>query len=162
MKKLGPKRLKLNVVPIKQHTPYDCGPTCLEMLLRFFKKKEKQCSQEVIGKLCHTKKIKGMTITTMQKCLVYFGIKPTRITAQKYMSPERIIYYLQKYKFPIIADTESHWFLIVGYDNRHILIADPYKGRIIRHPINSKFWEEDVEGYILCKPNGENLKKEKK
>ena len=138
----------LKIQAIKQRKDY-CGAACLEMVLSYYKKYGEQYTQEAIGNRYSIDFEGGMTISMLLEALDYYGIIPKRITSKDYRTPDKLRYYLNKYKVPIVLDTLTHYILAIGYNKNNIFIINPLHGRIIRRSDKSDFWK-NLTGYTIC------------
>lgn len=132
----------------KQRTDYSCGLVCLRMLLERF---ECDYTESFLKNLIHSKmKIEeGMDEVDIQYTTKKLGFK---CKIYNYMSFTNLINKLNK-NIPIMVGFRDHWQIIIGYDEKYILIVDPNYDKIKR--INKKrflkLWKADYNQALEIK-----------
>jgi ABC-type bacteriocin/lantibiotic exporter with double-glycine peptidase domain len=118
--------MRLNVPLIRQPNEYVCGPSALQMTLKYF---GKASSIPTLCKLASTTERSGTSRANMVKALRNLGLK---IFAKHHASTNDIQYFLQK-GLPVIVNyqdstmSEGHYGVIVGFEKGKFVINDPYE-----------------------------------
>lgn len=98
----------------------DCGPTCLQMICKFY---GKEISAELIRNKCHNNKI-GVTLLALSKTAEYLGFK----TIGAKLSFERL---KNEVILPCICYWGGNHFIVVyKISKRYVWVADPGNGLI--------------------------------
>ena len=108
----------------KQHTDYSCGLACLRMLLERFGQNYKE---SFLRELADTDK-DGTEVSDLKRILRMLGF---RGYSRYSVSLKQLIQKLNR-NIPIMVGFGEHWQIIIGYDGKYILIADPNYNRPIR------------------------------
>lgn len=123
----------------RQYDEMDCGPTCLQIICRYYKKKY---SLDYLRKLCNTTRA-GSSMLGLQEAAAKLRFDPTAI---------RIAYHeIDNDMLPCIAYwNQRHFVVIYKITNDKIYVSDPAHGLLT---YNKKdfldFWSADGENGIL-------------
>ena len=112
----------------KQHTDYSCGLACLRMLLE---RLGLEYSEKILRDLTDCVE-DGTEYYDLQRVLKMLGL---RGYSRYNVSLKQLTQKLNK-NIPLMVGFQEHWQIVVGYDKKYILIADPNYNRIKR--INKK------------------------
>jgi ATP-binding cassette, subfamily B, bacterial len=134
----------------KQYDEMDCGPTCLQIVARYYKK---EYTQEYMRQLCNTSRA-GSTIASLQEAAeqIGFDAEPIQIAFEE----------LDEELFPCIAYWQQRHFTVV-YKRRgdKVYVSDPAHGLITYS--NEEFlsnWSKDgVNGILLAMAPGDDFYK---
>lgn len=124
------------IKPIKQKRRI-CGPACLEIVLRYYKK---GVGQDKLKKLLGSTYLKGTTNENMIRVSRELGFKASYKTGSSIADIKKLI----KKRVPVIVGFftkrgGSHYSVVQGIDEKFIFIADPDLNEI------SKFKIKDFE-----------------
>jgi uncharacterized membrane protein YeaQ/YmgE (transglycosylase-associated protein family) len=119
---------------IKQPDQITCGPTSALMLLKIYGKDAtlKNVSSKMYTEWIKYDKPIGMTSPdSIPPALAYFGIESRLLSG----TLDRLRYFVCK-KRPVLVlvrsgETTWHWVMVVGYDEKNIIVADPGRGQRI-------------------------------
>lgn len=140
----------LNVKPHKQK-PSFCGPSCLKMVFEYYgiRKTEKE-----LGKIAGTTLSKGTRAEKLLRTAQRYGFDgyikdgATFDDIRKYVLTKRV---------PVIVnwfyDTEGHYSVVVGINQKNIYLQDPYVGKIKRMPLKPfrTVWFDFLPPYLTKK-----------
>jgi ATP-binding cassette subfamily B protein len=127
----------------KQYDEMDCGPTCLRMVCKYFKK---EFSLEFLRSLTYTSKM-GTSLLSLCRAAEHLGLETTsgKITYENLVSIK---------PFPaIIYWNQKHYVVVYKIKGETIYIADPAHGLIKftkQEFLKSWIGEEGQEGILLC------------
>ena len=142
-----------NIYPkVQQQTSYDCGPTCLQMILKYYKGFE---TLENIRKLTKTSN-KGTTFYNLKKAAEVLGL-----TATAYHIDDEFLN--KKITIPFIAHVKinNYYHYIVVYKiDKMLTIVDPSKGTLEK--ITKQAFKEISTNNILFMNSTKSLSKKKK
>ncbi len=142
-----------NIYPkVQQQTSYDCGPTCLQMILKYYKGFE---TLENIRKLTKTSN-KGTTFYNLKKAAEVLGL-----TAIAYHIDDEFLN--KKITIPFIAHVKinNYYHYIVVYKiDKMLTIVDPSKGTLEK--ITKQAFKELSTNNILFMNSTKSLSKKKK
>lgn len=115
-------------LPIKPHTqkPSYCGPACLKMLFAFHGLHE---TEKKIGEIAGTTFELGTPLAGMKQAAEHFGFTFRHKDLSNFSDIKRL---LEKNIAPIVAwflETEGHYSVVVGLDEKFIYLQDPYIGK---------------------------------
>jgi len=142
----------LKISPVKQ-LPCHCGPSCIEMVLKFYK--IKNIDQVKIGK--------EINVTFRSGCFPFQVIKYLKkynIVCRKDGGRKRALSYFEKTRQPIILGEVDHFTLLIGKKDDKYIINDPYYGK---QKIKSLDYFQKINEYlIIIEALGVNYEKESK
>ncbi|SIT17832.1 peptidase domain-containing ABC transporter [Belliella pelovolcani] len=131
-----------------QYDSKDCGPTCLQIILKYYKK---EVSINSLKKLCETTRL-GTSLNNINKAANELGID-TLILKIDFESLKRLF-------FPCIVHwNKEHYVVVYKIQNDKVYVSDPAFGRIIYSVDDfKKFWisyqKYSEEGIVLLlEPN---------
>lgn len=115
-------------LPIKPHKqkPSYCGPACLKMLFASHGIHE---TQKRIGAIAGTTFERGTPLAGMKQAAEYFGFTLKHKDMSGFADIKRL---LSKGIAPIVAwflESEGHYSVVVGLDQKYIYLQDPYIGK---------------------------------
>lgn len=117
--------MKLNIPYHKQETSYTCGPSCVKMVLNYFKK---NISEKRLADLEKSMPKSGTSHMHMIKCinkLNFFCFVHDKASIHS-------IKHFIKLKLPVIVNyinPKGHYALITGYDKNNLILNDPHYGK---------------------------------
>jgi ABC-type bacteriocin/lantibiotic exporter with double-glycine peptidase domain len=140
---------------VKQTSIEDCGPTCLYMILKYYRGYEKL---ETIKKLCKTNK-EGTTLYDLKEAAIQLGFQAKCYHSdiedlQKYVNTPFIAHVLIDQKY-------YHYVLVYKVAKNKVMLADPKEGRFIKMSI-SKFETIYLKSILLLYPMQVRKKKQEK
>lgn len=139
---------------IKQQDQISCGPTSALMLLRYA---GKEVEIEQVRSLSKTEwfrykeKAIGMTAPdVLSEAVNTLGLK----AEMKRGSLNELKYYISQKRYPIVllrsGPTTWHYVVAIGYDQDHIMVADPGPGRLVKikidHFLGAWTFKTDMDG----------------
>lgn len=115
-------------LPIKPHKqkPSYCGPACLKML---FAHQGIHETQKTIGAIAGTTFERGTSLAGMRQAAEHFGFVLKHKDKSGFADIERL---LAQGIAPIVdwfLETEGHYSVVVGLDEKYIYLQDPYIGK---------------------------------
>ena len=111
----------------KQGDKSDCGPTCLRMIIKYFKK---DISIQTLKDLCSIDR-EGMSIKAIENVANKIGLKTMSIKAV-IENKHSEIPLLNELPLPLIAHwNNNHFVVIYKINKKKVYIADPGIGSII-------------------------------
>ena len=123
----------------RQYDEMDCGPTCLQIICRYYKKKY---SLDYLRKLCNTTRL-GSSMLGLQEAATKLHFEPTAI---------RIAFHeVDNDMLPCIAYwNQKHFVVIYKVSEEKVWVSDPAHG-LITYNIKDflEFWSADGENGIL-------------
>lgn len=140
-------------LPIKPHKqkPSYCGPACLKMLFQYHDVFE---TEKQIGKIAGTTFERGTSLAGMKQAAEHYGFDFFHKDKSSFADIQRL---LAKGIAPIVdwfLETEGHYSVVVGLDEKYIYLQDPYIGK--KRRINRKTFYGvwfDFPGDFIKDPN---------
>ncbi|MCC7522640.1 C39 family peptidase [Candidatus Uhrbacteria bacterium] len=115
----------LPIMPHKQRPSY-CGPACLKML---FAHHGIHASEKKIGSIAGTTFERGTSLAGMKQAAEHFGFIFKHKDLSSFADIKRL---LEQGIAPIVdwfLESEGHYSVVVGLDEKNIYLQDPYIGK---------------------------------
>lgn len=142
----------LKVPYFRQKNSWYCGPASLQMVFAYF---GKRVTQTELAKSGETTKTRGTKTKMLPKIARWFGFWAF---TKKYGTNTDLKKYLQKKLPPIIeyiepSENESHHAVVIGFNEKNIILNDPWNGRGFRLPIREfiKRWQKRNCWFMIVK-----------
>lgn len=117
--------MRLNIPFIKQKLIYTCGPTAMQMILKYF---GKSVTDTTLCAMSGTNERHG---TNRQNIVSAFKVLGFNVHAHHSSSVDELKFYLDK-KVPVLVnyrhfvDNVGHYSVVVGFEKGNIVMHDPY------------------------------------
>lgn len=118
--------MRINVPFLKQELDYTCGPTALQMVLKYF---GKPVPEATLCALSSTTERNGTARAGMVRALTVLGFQ---IHSHHGATIDEVNFYLEQ-QVPLImnyrdsANVEGHYGVAVGIEDGKLLLHDPYE-----------------------------------